>query len=58
MNMRDWAKREIEIATKREDADNDELDYRRACFESAYKAFECLLGTIIAECLSKLHNLY
>lgn len=43
MNMRDWAKREIEIATKREDADNDELDYRRACFESAYKAFECLL---------------
>lgn len=43
MNMRDWARREIEIATKREDADNDELDYRRACFESAYKAFECLL---------------
>ena len=46
MNMKDWAKREIEIATKREDGHEgaDEFDYTRACLESAYKAFECLLG--------------
>lgn len=46
MNMKDWAKQEIEIACKRDhgDEDVDEFYYTRACLESAYKAFECLLG--------------
>lgn len=46
MSMTDWAKREIEIACKRERGDkpDTERDYGCACYESAYKAFQSLLG--------------
>lgn len=44
-NMEQWAKREIEIACKRErgDKDPDLWDYGVACYESAYKAYKSLL---------------
>ena len=46
MSMMEWAKREIEIASKRERGDKpeDEWDYGVACYESALKAFESLCG--------------
>lgn len=46
MSMTDWAKREIEIACKRERGDKpeSEWDYGCACYESAYKAFQSLAG--------------
>lgn len=46
MSMTEWAKREIEIACKRERGDKPETewDYGCACYESAYKAFQSLLG--------------
>lgn len=46
MNMLDWAKREVEIACKKErgNAPDDEWDYGVACYESAFKAFESLAG--------------
>lgn len=46
MSMREWAKREVEIACKRERGNNnndDEWDYGCACYESALKAYESLL---------------
>lgn len=45
MDMKDWAKREIEIACKRErgNAPESEWDYGCACYKSAYKAFLSLL---------------
>ena len=45
MSMTEWAKREIEIACKRERGDKPEAewDYGCACYESAYKAFQSLL---------------
>ena len=45
MNMKEWAKREVEIACKRENPDRKEgeFDYGCACYESALKAFNCLL---------------
>lgn len=45
MEMTEWAKREIEIACKRERGDRAETewDYGCACYESAYKAFESLM---------------
>lgn len=47
MNMGDWAKKEVEIACKRERSGNEtskkEWDYGCACYESALKAFESLL---------------
>lgn len=44
-NMLDWAKREVEIACKKErgNAKEGEFDYGCACYESALKAFESLL---------------
>ena len=44
--MTEWAKREIEIACKRERGDKpeSEWDYGCACYDSAYKAFQSLLG--------------
>ena len=41
MSISEWAKKEIEIATKKErgDGDPNEWDYGCACYESAYKAF-------------------
>lgn len=44
MPMLDWAKREVEIACKKENPDrkDDEWDYGCACYESALKAFESL----------------
>ena len=44
--MTEWAKREIEIACRRErrDKPESEWDYGCACYESAYKAFQSLLG--------------
>lgn len=46
MGMLDWAKREVEIACKRENPDRKEgeFDYGCACYESALKAFESLMG--------------
>ena len=43
--MEEWAKREIELACKRERGDKDpnEWDYGVACYESAYKAFKSLM---------------
>ena len=43
-NMLDWAKREVEIACKKENPNKKEgeFDYGCACYESALKAFENL----------------
>lgn len=43
-NMLDWAKREVEIACKKENPNRKEgeFDYGCACYESAIKAFESL----------------
>ena len=43
--MLEWAKREVEIACKRENPDRKEVefDYGCACYESALKAFNCLM---------------
>lgn len=47
MSILDWAKREVEIACKRERekcaATEDEWDYGCACYESALKAFNSLM---------------
>lgn len=45
MNINDWAKNEIEIACKhgRGDKNPEEFDYKCACYESAYKAFQSLV---------------
>lgn len=45
MSMTEWAKREIEIACKRErgDSPDTEWDYGCACYESAHKAFQSLM---------------
>lgn len=46
MDMLEWAKNEVAIASKRERGDNPEceLDYGCACYDSAMRAFESLLG--------------
>jgi hypothetical protein len=43
--MSDWAKREVEIACKREapDRKDGEWDYGCACYESALKAYQSLM---------------
>lgn len=43
-NMLDWAKREVEIACKKENPNRKEgeFDYGCACYDSALKAFESL----------------
>lgn len=43
-NLLNWAKREVEIACKKENPDRKEgeFDYGCACYESALKAFESL----------------
>ena len=63
-DMKEWAKREIELACKREcgDKDPNEWDYGVACYESAYKAFNSLLedehsGTSIGITMSILKRL-
>lgn len=45
MEMKDWAKREIEIACKHENPNRKEgeFDYGCACYESALKAFNSLM---------------
>ena len=45
MTMSEWAKREVEIACKKENPDRKEpeSDYGCACYESALKAFNSLL---------------
>lgn len=45
MSMKEWAKREIEIACERErgSKSSDEWDYGCACYESAYKAYRSLM---------------
>ena len=45
-NMLEWAKREIELACKRERGHRSkyEFDYGCACYESALKAYKSLLG--------------
>lgn len=44
-DMERWAKREIELACRRERGDKDpnEWDYGVACYESAFKAFKSLM---------------
>lgn len=42
--MLDWAKREIELAKNLEKAESGDIDYSGACYDSALKAFESLLG--------------
>lgn len=44
MTMTEWARREVDIACKREKPDRKEgeWDYGCACYESALKAYECL----------------
>lgn len=46
MSMLDWAKKEIELAKKIEmkGLEGDEFDYGGACYDSALKAFEALIG--------------
>ena len=46
MTMTNWAKREVEIACAHERGDKipDEWDYGCACYKSAYKAYQCLMG--------------
>ena len=48
MSMLDWAKQEVEIAVARERAADgtkeDEFSYGGACYESALKAYESLMG--------------
>lgn len=46
MNLADWAKREVEIACKRErnGKPEEKWDYGVACYESAYKAYMSLMG--------------
>lgn len=46
MNMLEWAKNEIAIASKRERGNKpeNEWDYGCVCYDSALKAFESLLG--------------
>lgn len=45
-NMLEWAKREIELACKRERGHRSkyEFDYGCACYESALKAYNSLIG--------------
>lgn len=45
MSMKEWAKREVELACKRENPNrkDGEFDYGCACYESALKAFDSLL---------------
>lgn len=45
MSMKDWAKREVEIACKKENPyrKEGEWDYGCACYESALKAFDSLM---------------
>ena len=45
MSMTEWARREVEIACKREapNRKEGEWDYGCACYESALKAYECLM---------------
>lgn len=45
ISMNQWAKREIEIACKRErdNKKSNELDYGIECYKSAFKAFESLM---------------
>lgn len=47
-NMLDWAKREVEIACKKENPNRKEgeFDYGCACYESAIKAFEVYVKTV------------
>lgn len=44
MSMKDWAKREVELACKKENPNRKEgeFDYGCACYESALKAYEAL----------------
>ena len=45
MSMLEWARNEVRIACERENPDRKEgeWDYGCACYESALKAFECLM---------------
>lgn len=45
MSMKEWAKREVELACERENPNikDGEFDYGCACYESALKAFDSLL---------------
>jgi len=46
MSMKDWAKREVEIACKRENSnwDGKSFDYGCACYQSALKTYKAMLN--------------
>ena len=58
MSMTEWAKREVEIASKRERGDKpeSEWDYGCACYDSALKAFESLCGDVTVVLVSALQR--
>lgn len=58
MSMMEWAKREVEIASKRERGDKpeSEWDYGCACYDSALKAFESLVEMVTAVLVSALQR--
>lgn len=45
MDIKEWARKEVELACKRENPNRKEggFDYVCACYESALKAFNCLM---------------
>lgn len=45
MSMKEWAKREVDLACKHDNPDRKEgeFDYGCACYESALKAFTSLM---------------
>ena len=49
MNMSDWAKKEVEIFTEKNE-DECGFNYVGECAKSALKAFESLMNDVIAEC--------
>lgn len=56
MSTLDWAKREVEIACKRENPDREpgEWDYGCACYESALKAYRSITRDILIRLMRSL----
>lgn len=46
MTVTDWARKEVELACKKENPnwDGESFDYGCSCYQSALKAFECLMN--------------
>lgn len=57
MSMMEWAKREVEIASKRERGDKPESEWDYGCaYDSALKAFESLCEMVTAVLVSALQR--